>query len=324
MRNNGVFDNNKGRSVSATEPTSNWDVGGVGEGVQTQRVYRLRSFLFCHQCGRRLYGKTKRSTPYYVCQPKKAWRADAHPTIYWVREDTLLDGLTDFLATRVFGAYRRELLADTLAAIDHTAQQQRHRRITTLRRALTDNDAKTKNLLRSLEVAPDIDADFIRQISNHSAELRAHRAQLEHDLATAQRDIDQAPNPTLIDQLPVIEPTDLAGLPDELSRRLFEAFRLEIRYDPTTRTASGQITLTGETIHAVAQISADTTRIPSPPAANTQPPPPHTQNRTHGTVCVVHPTRHNTNLNLLVSGVPVAVTVVHAKVRRAGYQRKRS
>jgi hypothetical protein len=36
---------------------------------------------------------------------------------------------------------------------------------------------------------------------------------------------------------------------------------------------------------------------------------------------LVHPTRHNTNLKLLVSGVPVAVSGVHAKIRRAGYGR---
>ena len=161
----------------------------------------------------------------------------------------------------------------------------------------------------------------MRQINNHSAELRAHRTQLEHDLATAQHDIDQATNPALIDHLPLIEPIDLADLPDELSRRLFEALRLEIRYDPTTRTASGQITLTGETIHAVAQISGDATGIPSPLAASSQPPPPHTQNRTHWTVCVVHPIRHNTNLNLLVSGVPVALMAAHAKIRRDGTRR---
>lgn len=34
-----------------------------------------------------------------------------------------------------------------------------------------------------------------------------------------------------------------------------------------------------------------------------------------------HPTRHKTNLDLLVSGVPVALMSVHAKVRRDGYRR---
>ncbi len=64
------------RERSRTAPGRNPD-------PQTKRVYRLRSFLLCHQCGRRLYGKTKRSTPYYVCQPKKAWRADGHPLSTW-------------------------------------------------------------------------------------------------------------------------------------------------------------------------------------------------------------------------------------------------
>jgi hypothetical protein len=35
---------------------------------------------------------------------------------------------------------------------------------------------------------------------------------------------------------------------------------------------------------------------------------------------LVHLTRHNTDLNLLVSGLPVAVMACHAKVRRGGYR----
>jgi site-specific DNA recombinase len=46
-------------------------------------------------------------------------------------------------------------------------------------------------------------------------------------------DEQQAPNPGLPDYLPVM-PIDLALLPDDISRRLFEALRLEIRYDGRT------------------------------------------------------------------------------------------
>jgi hypothetical protein len=41
---------------------------------------------------------------WYACAPKKKYRPDdGHPTIYRVREDQLLDGLTEFLSTQVFG-----------------------------------------------------------------------------------------------------------------------------------------------------------------------------------------------------------------------------
>ena len=59
-------------------------------------------------------------------------------------------------------------------------------------------------------------------------------------------------------------------MPDETSRRLFEALRLEIRYDPATRIARCSITLTGETIDAVSRTSQDVMAaapVPVPPAA---------------------------------------------------------
>ncbi len=46
--------------------------------------------------------------------------------------------------------------------------------------------------------------------------------------------------------------------PDDVSRRLFEALRLEIRYDFTTHIATCTITLTGDTIDAVARTSQET------------------------------------------------------------------
>ena len=47
-------------------------------------------------------------------------------------------------------------------------------------------------------------------------------------------------------------------MPDEVSRRLFEALRLQIRYDFTTHIATCTITLTGDTIDAVARTSQET------------------------------------------------------------------
>jgi hypothetical protein len=52
-----------------------------------------------------------------------------------------------------------------------------------------------------------------------------------------------------------IAAVDLNGMPDETTRRLFEALRLEIRYDPEHRIARCSITLTGDTIDAVSRTS---------------------------------------------------------------------
>ena len=49
---------------------------------------------------------------------------------------------------------------------------------------------------------------------------------------------------------------------DAISRRLFEALRLEIRYDHTAHMATCEITLTGETIGTVVRASQE--RPPAP------------------------------------------------------------
>jgi hypothetical protein len=60
---------------------------------------------------------------------------------------------------------------------------------------------------------------------------------------------------------------DLADMPDAIYRRLFEALRLEIRYDRTTHVATYETTLTGETIGAVARASREATASASPSRA---------------------------------------------------------
>jgi DNA invertase Pin-like site-specific DNA recombinase len=94
---------------------------GLSPDPQAKRVYRLRSYLFCDLCGRRMFGNSKRQVTWYACAPKKPWRPDGHPVILRVREDHLLDGLTAYLCEKVFGSYRH-----TLLDADQQAQTQAH------------------------------------------------------------------------------------------------------------------------------------------------------------------------------------------------------
>ena len=59
---------------------------------------------------------------------------------------------------------------------------------------------------------------------------------------------------------------------DEESRRLFEALRLEIRYDPATRMARCSVTLSGDTIDAVSRSAREVmTKIgPGPETSTTR------------------------------------------------------
>jgi hypothetical protein len=145
--------------------------------------------------------------------------------------------------------------------LDETAERERTGRITALRRAIADNHTKSTRLVHSLELAEDVDQEFIRDLNERRAELRAERARLEDELAEAEDQVGQASNPALLDRLPN-GLVDLTTMPDQLSRGLFEALRLEIHYDPGVRRATCRITLIGDTIDAVARSATDAVVIP--------------------------------------------------------------
>ncbi len=171
----------------------------------------------------------------------------------FVREDQLIDGLNAFLSQHVFGAYRRALLDTTAAAIDPDARRDDEERVAALRRAIGDTDQRIKRTIRSLELEleldPDPDPDLLRDINERRAELCARRQDLETQLDAAEARIHAAPNPELIDVLPVTR-VDLDQLPEQLARDLLEALRLKIHYNKTTNQARCRITLSGTTVAA--------------------------------------------------------------------------
>jgi hypothetical protein len=127
-----------------------------------------------------------------------------------------------------------------------------------LYRAISDTDAKSSRLIRTLETADDLNTDFIGGIKQRRAELRAQKQALERQITKAQEQAQDTRNPALLDHLPVAA-IDLDGMSDDQSRRLFEALRLEIRYDPATRMADCSVTLSGDTIDAVSRSTREVT-----------------------------------------------------------------
>ena len=229
---------------------------GIGQHPLANRVYPLRGYIYHLQCGRRMQGKARRGNIYYACIPKPGYRPPGHtgPASYWLREDILLDGLSGFLSEQVFGSARQRLLGDSLQAMDTARQREQQSQRAALYRAIADNKTRSRNLVRSLEASDDPDQDLIRDINERRAELRAERARLEHELAELDEELAHAPNPALLDQLPV-SPVDLSELPDDISRRLFEALRLEISFDHDHEQVTFRITLTGDTIDVVRRIT---------------------------------------------------------------------
>ncbi len=268
--------------------------------------------------------KDDQKYPYYVCAPKKGYTPPGHPAAcsFWIREEHLVDGLGDFLADRVFGAYRRDLLDANLEAVTAAAQAERETRIAALQHAINDKEKQSKRLVRNLALVDEPDQEFIRDINEQRSQLRAEREDAEQQLAALEGELHQAHNPDLLDHLPVTA-VDVADIPEDLARRLFEALRLEIHYDCDRRRVTCRITLTGVTVSAAARASHDAVVIPlrhnnitseleeqEMKDRNDLPP---------ATICAVHPTSINANLNLHVNGPTVSVQPVHAKIRRDGY-----
>lgn len=260
---------------------------------QTKRSYRLRSYLYCQLCGRRMFGKTRRQHSYYACAPKREYIPAGHPASLWVREAVLLDGLHRFLADRVFGAYRHALLAAELPQIDRRAAVERDQRAASLRTAMADVESRRKRLVHLLELDDNpgrSDHELIREVAARRAELAAEHDSLSAELATLeQQQPTDRPNPGLLDELPV-GACDLDGLPEELARRLFEALRLEIHYNKATNTVTYRVTLIGETIPTLQQATDGVVAPTRPPNDTpTTSAAPTTNTATTVPICVVPP-----------------------------------
>ena len=121
-----------------------------------------------------------------------------------------------------------------------------------------------KRTVRRLELVDDPDPERFRDIDERRAELLSDRDRLQAQLDTARARVRTAPNPDLIDATPV-GTIDIAQLPDELARDLFEALGLEIHYNKQTSQACCRITLTGPTINAAVRTArqANWTRTPA-------------------------------------------------------------
>jgi hypothetical protein len=89
---------------------------------------------------------------------------------------------------------------------------------------------------------------------------------------------------------------DLAEMPTEILRELCDAFRIKIRFDREGQRAHFTAEVPAESIGHLQDMIARSAQI-----------------------CDVHPTCQNANPQVLIEGLPLAVTGAHAKQRRSGY-----
>ncbi len=240
---------------------------GANRHPATKRTYRLRSYIICELCGRRLYGKTRYVGDvysYYACEPNPAHHAHrdwypTHPKSLWVREDKLLTAVHAFFARRIFGQHRDALLAQreqpTLSDNPSVARR------AALKTKIREIERQQTNVVTELQTYhptgdDDLDQQWRTQLRASFAELGNQRKTLQAQLAAlAEQPTDSPSDPRLLDQLPVTD-VDVAALPEDLQRDLFDSFQLQIRYHHPTRRLTLRVTVSGDTSRRLRSLNA--------------------------------------------------------------------
>ena len=226
------------------------------------QVYPFRSFVWCSKCGLRMNGRVRRTTHYYACAPKKS-RVDApHRSVALIREDALQSIVSKFFALRILGSDRFLLAAEALGAGESTAQTERAARLTAIQQQISDRENRRRKLMRSLEIADEVDDEFVRDIQSRIAEVRAEKRALQEQLKAVEKTVSEQENPNLLDTLPFGE-IDVSKLPEELQRRLYDVFRLEIHYDFETRSVKVSATVFFEALGIARNLADQAIRISS-------------------------------------------------------------
>ncbi|GAA2036675.1 hypothetical protein GCM10009800_23220 [Nocardiopsis rhodophaea] len=220
------------------------------------RLYTMRSYVTCvfPGCGRRMFGKTRKGIPYYLCQPKPGYRPEGHPPTVYVREDVLLRTVADFFADHIFGARRRTYLLGQALDAERAACAEAARKEEGLRAAIAELDTRMGRLVRSLEEVDDPSGDLARQVQARSREIAEERREKARELAELAGARPPEPDVGLLDVLPITS-ADLAEVPGKLLRPLFEAFRLQVAVNKAEEKVDVGVVLLPETVNDVRVIT---------------------------------------------------------------------
>lgn len=222
----------KRREGSRSHPGPNTALGAL-------RSYPLRSYMpfALPAAGGCSVGKPRQDPLRLPSQARL--RSPGHPPSIWVHEEPLMEGLSDFFARDIFGPGRLERLQVMLARDDDREIIAYRESVRAIERTLMDLKQRQERLLRSLELVDNLDPLVIRDVNQRVGQLAAQvetkRVQLEHKKAHP----PARPCPRLLDDLPA-GTTDVGTLLEPVLRKLFDAFRLEMRYDRDTRTSTAR------------------------------------------------------------------------------------
>lgn len=220
-----------------------------------------------------MFGKTRHRVPYYACEVdpnehrERSW-FPAHPKSLWIREETLLESVSDFFTTCVFGPNRRVHLDAALRAsqprdASDRISNERH----ALEQAISAIDRRQDRLIQTLAegiggdgpgegLDPELEKAFRDGIRKEHAHLGRQRKALSEQLGRM-----DAPEPSgrvgdaaLLDALPMLN-VDVRRLPEEKQRQLYEAFGLEVRYSRPREDVSLRVTIAGHLVHELRDVA---------------------------------------------------------------------
>ncbi len=213
--------------------------------------YLFHGMVRC-DCGLRMRGcRRKQTFLYYQCQPSRLRGRPlpaGHPSGIYVAEAALLDGVTGFLATAVYGPERTSYWERVLATADAPDPAAPARaRAAELEREVADLQARLRRQVLALE-DEQTTTEARQPIAERIAELRRDLAERQAALAKIGNETPQPPpDPAAVRELLATLPLygeDLRALSPARLRELLEGLHLAISYDHKEHTAQIAITLT--------------------------------------------------------------------------------
>jgi hypothetical protein len=279
----GTFD--AAQEIGAEHGTSR-DGTEMSRHPAARRSYALRGRIRHETCQRRMYGLTRPSSRYYTSGPDKlltyymcphdtsrAAVPEAHPRTVSIREDLLTGAIRRFLAKRIFGAGRRDLLATQIpadaaeqAARDQAATEAMHERLRQIEAAENAHAREIEALATETTAAPAAVTALRSRILARFTELEDERASITVHLARLDRDRQAAPDLDLLDQLPVTGDL-MTILPASLHPGVYEVLNLELLYSHDVRQATIRAAITTSTRAALTAILRQCDNLPPELAA---------------------------------------------------------
>ena len=246
----------RGNKIGRTKHRADAAPMAANKHRQTKTVYRLRSYIHCVLCQRRMHGKSNHAgTPYAYCQPREREMPEGHPPTIWVREDVLVGAVTHFFNTHVLGPDRLELARASIPAANAYVNAEHQKAQEAISRQINSLNDSIDNLIRVLEKTSDPQGQLFKRTERRMAELEKELAELTEKLRQHR---SSAPPPEendlgLLEQLPQAE-IDLNTLAADRLRRFLDAFQVEIHYNVQTRRATLRAEISGQMVDQLVQL----------------------------------------------------------------------